>query len=95
MGIPGKIIYTPGHTDSHISLVLDDRSVFSGDTFLDWHTVQPIADMYPTRTVGYNWVMEDLDQAKESTRRMLEVADVFYGGHGDTYSREEVEALLV
>lgn len=93
-GIPGKIIYTPGHTDSHISLVLDDRTAFSGDTFLDWHTVQPIADMYPTRTVGFNWVCENLEQAKASTRRLLEEADLFYGGHGDPYTREEVEALL-
>lgn len=95
MGIPGKIIYTPGHTDSHISLVLDDRTIFSGDTFLDWHTVQPIADMFPPRTVGYNWVMEDIELAQQSVARMLEVADTFYGGHGETYTREEVENLLL
>lgn len=94
MGFPGKVIYTPGHTDSHISLLMDDRSIFSGDTFLDWHTVQPIAEMFPERTVGYNWVMEDLELAKQTVARMLEEADTFFGGHGETYTREEVENLL-
>lgn len=93
-GFPGKIIYTPGHTDSHISLVMDDRTAFSGDTFLDWHTVQPLEEMYPDRTVGFNWVMDDLEKAKASTRRLLEEADAFYGGHGEPYTREEVESLL-
>lgn len=93
-GFPGKIIYTPGHTDSHIALAMDDRTAFTGDTFLDWHTVQPLAEMYPDRTVGLNWIVESPEKAKESVRRLLEVADTFYGGHGDTYTREEVESLL-
>lgn len=31
MGITGKIIHTPGHSDDSISLVLDDGSAFVGD----------------------------------------------------------------
>ena len=93
-GFPGKIIYTPGHTDSHIALVMDDRTAFTGDTFLDWHTVQPLAEMYPDRTVGLNWIVEKPEEAIKSVRRLLELADTFYGGHGDTYTREEVESLL-
>ena len=50
--------------------------------------------MYPDRTVGLNWIVESPEKAKESVRRLLEVADTFYGGHGDTYTREEVESLL-
>ena len=73
---------------------MDDRTAFTGDTFLDWHTVQPLAEMYPDRTVGLNWIVESPEKAKESVRRLLEVADTFYGGHGDTYTREEVESLL-
>ena len=31
IGIAGEILYTPGHTDHCISLLLDDGSVFTGD----------------------------------------------------------------
>ena len=31
VGIRGKILYTPGHSDDSISLLLDDGSVFTGD----------------------------------------------------------------
>lgn len=31
IGIPGEIVYTPGHSDDSISLLLDDGSVFTGD----------------------------------------------------------------
>lgn len=31
IGIPGKILPTPGHSDDSISLLLDDGSVFTGD----------------------------------------------------------------
>jgi len=31
IGIPGKILHTPGHSDDSVSLLLDDGSVFTGD----------------------------------------------------------------
>jgi glyoxylase-like metal-dependent hydrolase (beta-lactamase superfamily II) len=31
IGIPGKILHTPGHSDHCVSLLLDDGSVFTGD----------------------------------------------------------------
>jgi ribonuclease/clavin/mitogillin len=31
VGIPGEIVYTPGHSDDSVSLLLDDGSVFTGD----------------------------------------------------------------
>ena len=31
MGIAGEILHTPGHSDDHVSLVLDDGSAFTGD----------------------------------------------------------------
>jgi ribonuclease/clavin/mitogillin len=30
-GLEGKIIATPGHSDDHVTLILDDGSDFSGD----------------------------------------------------------------
>jgi len=31
IGIPGEIVYTPGHSDDSVSLLLDDGSAFTGD----------------------------------------------------------------
>jgi ribonuclease/clavin/mitogillin len=31
IGIPGEILYTPGHSDDSVSLLLDEGSVFTGD----------------------------------------------------------------
>jgi len=31
LGLPGRIVHTPGHTESCISLVLDDGTAFTGD----------------------------------------------------------------
>ncbi len=31
LGLAGEIIPTPGHSDDHVTLILDDGSVFSGD----------------------------------------------------------------
>ena len=31
VGIPGEVLYTPGHSDDSVSLLLDDGSVFTGD----------------------------------------------------------------
>jgi ribonuclease/clavin/mitogillin len=31
IAIPGEIVYTPGHSDDSVSLLLDDGSVFTGD----------------------------------------------------------------
>jgi glyoxylase-like metal-dependent hydrolase (beta-lactamase superfamily II) len=31
IGIPGEILYTPGHSDDSVSLLLDDGSAFTGD----------------------------------------------------------------
>lgn len=93
-GFPGKVVYAPGHTDSHIALVMDDRTAFTGDTFLDWRTVDPLVDLYPERTVGLNWIVAEPDKIKDSVRRLLDLADTFYGGHGEPCTREEVEPLI-
>lgn len=36
IGIMGKIIYTPGHSDDSISVILDDRSAFVGDAAMNF-----------------------------------------------------------
>ena len=31
IGIPGEIVHTPGHSDDHVTLVLDNGAAFTGD----------------------------------------------------------------
>lgn len=93
-GIPGKIIYTPGHADSAISLVLDDRVAFIGDTVFDLHTVGCLADKYPDGSLSLNWICHDEESLKNSVRRLLKEADVFHGGHCMSFDRNALEELL-
>ena len=93
-GIPGKLIYTPGHSDSAISLVLDDRRAFTGDTIIDLHTVQCLECVYPEGTYSLNWICDDDETLKKSAKRLLEEADVFCGGHGPEFTAKDFEHLV-
>ncbi len=93
-GIPGKLIYTPGHTDTAITLVTDDRIAFTGDTIVDLHTIQCLECVFPEGTYSLNWINNGDDMIKNSVIKLLEEADTFYGGHGVTFTRDEVEPLV-
>lgn len=78
LGIAGHILYTPGHSIDHISLVLDTGEVFCGDSaanFLLW--------------AGTNYCtvfMTDMEQAYDSWQRMLKAgAQMLYPAHGQPF----------
>lgn len=93
-GIPGKLIYTPGHSDSAISLVTDDRIAFTGDTVVDLHTIQCLECVYPAGSYSLNWINSDEKLIADSVRKVLELADTWYGGHGDPITRDVIEPLV-
>lgn len=93
-GIQGKLIYTPGHADSSIALVMDDRSAFIGDSIVDLHAIQCLTEEYPEITPSLNWICHDKELLKKSARRLLAAADIFYSGHGGPFTREEIERLI-
>ena len=93
-GIPGKLMYTPGHADSAIALVMDDRTCFTGDTIVDLHTIQCLEEFYPEGSYSLNWIRMDNDTIADSVRKLLEVADNFNGGHGVPYTRADIEKLV-
>jgi len=66
IGIPGEILYTPGHSDDSISLLLDDGSAFIGDL-----TLPAFIGMEDVAVVSASW--QSL-QEKGATR--------IYPGHG-------------
>lgn len=93
-GIPGKLIYTPGHDAGAISLVLEDGKAFTGDTVVDLHTIQCLECVYPAGSYSLNWINAGEDIIANSVRRLVEEADTYYGGHGDVMTKEIFAALV-
>ncbi len=85
-GIPGKVIYTPGHDDSSISVMLETGEAIIGDLVM--HNVfegwQPCLSLIAT----------DEKTLRESIRRLAGSSEVFHGGHGGPYDRATLEGLL-
>lgn len=75
MGVPGQILYTPGHCIDHIAVVLDSGEAFCGDaaaSFLLW-----------AGTRYCTVFMTDMDEAYRSWQKMLAAgARVIYPAHG-------------
>lgn len=84
-GLPGQVVYTPGHCIDHISLVLDSGDVFCGDAaanMLRW-----------AGTKCCTIFMTDMDIAYQSWDHLLEVgAKQIFPAHGRPFSAEKLLA---
>lgn len=83
LGVAGQILYTPGHSIDHISIVLDTGDAFCGDlaaSFLLW--------------AGTNYCtvfMTDMDEAYRSWQRMLDAgAQMIYPAHGRPFPADKL-----
>lgn len=87
INIPGKIIYTPGHTDDSISLLLDDGSCFVGDA---------AANMMQSMGTRYCVIfIADLEQYYRSWEKLInENVRTIYPGHGKTFCIEKLKSNL-
>ena len=94
MGFPGRLVYTPGHTADAMTLVTDDGSVFSGDTISEMHLLGNLQEKFAPGIFGANWMNIGDDVIRESCRRILELGDRFYLGHGEPRTREELGELM-
>jgi hydroxyacylglutathione hydrolase len=90
-GIQGRLVETPGHSDSCMSLVLDSGEAIVGDL-----VVEDPRD--GSATVAYFCLSDDLEAANRqvfaSVASLLDVADSFYCGHGGPYTKAEVNEAL-
>lgn len=86
-GIPGKIVYTPGHTYGSISVILD-----SGDAFVGCmaHNRFPFA-LKPKLPI---YAM-DLELLKESWMKVIKMGALnIYPGHGSMFPVEKINNYL-
>jgi len=86
-GIPGRIIYTPGHSSGSISVLLESGDAFVGDLAMN---------KFPLRlTPGLPIFAEDASQVKDSWELLLnQGARVIYPAHGKPFSAEVIKNAL-
>jgi hydroxyacylglutathione hydrolase len=85
-GVSGKAIYTPGHTDCSISVILDSGEAIVGDILVP----SPFTGELCMAYFAYN---EEL--LLESVKTLLGHAHIYYGCHGGPFTREEVLKLIL
>ena len=86
-GIDGKIIYTPGHTAGHVSVLLDNGDFFAGCMAhnIRLFTPGPRLPIYA----------EDIEQIKKSWKIIISLgAKMIYPGHGKPFPVEKIEKYL-
>jgi len=86
-GIPGRVVYTPGHTHGSVSVLLDSGEAFVGDLAMN---------RFPLRlSPGEPIFAVDQEQVRASWRKLMEAgARMFYPAHGKAFpvSDRTVEA---
>ena len=86
-GIPGKVVYTPGHSWGSVSVLLDGGQVFVGDLAMN---------MFPMRlTPGLPIFGDDIRIVKQSWQKLLDMgAKVVYPAHGRHFPAEKMKKIL-
>jgi glyoxylase-like metal-dependent hydrolase (beta-lactamase superfamily II) len=82
-GIPGKVVYTPGHSWGSVSILLDSGEAFVGDLAMN---------MLPMRlTPGLAVFGDDIQILKKSWRKLLDMgARMMYPAHGKPFPVEKL-----
>ena len=78
-GIPGKVIYTPGHSAGSVSIVLESGEAFVGDMAMNAWYLRP--------TPGLPVLADDIRQVVQSWKKLLpEKIHTVYPAHGKPFS---------
>ncbi len=82
-GIEGRIVHTPGHTLGSVTLLLEDRTAFTGDALINLFRV------------GYPMYWESPDLARESGKKIQALKPrVLHCGHGRAFGGADLDRYL-
>lgn len=82
-GVSGKVVYTPGHTDSSVTVVLDSKEAILTDNI--------IADGFDNGKCVLGLICQDREAMLTSTKGLLDSGvEKYYSGHGGPFTKEEV-----
>jgi glyoxylase-like metal-dependent hydrolase (beta-lactamase superfamily II) len=86
-GIPGKVIYTPGHSSGSVSVLLETGEAFVGDMAMN---------MFPLRfSPGLPIFAEDLVKLKGSWKSLLDQgAKMIYPSHGEPFPADIIQRAI-
>lgn len=86
-GIPGRVIYTPGHSSGSVSVLLETGDAFVGDLAMN---------KFPLCfSPGLPIFAEDLQRVKESWKLLLDQgAETVYPAHGEPFSVDIIRKAL-
>ena len=86
-GIPGKVVYTPGHSWGSISVLLNSGEAFVGDLAMN----MPPMRLKP----GLALFGDDIQVVKKSWRKLLDMgAKTVYPAHGKPFPVEKLEKAV-
>jgi hydroxyacylglutathione hydrolase len=87
-GIPGKIIYTPGHSMGSVSILLETGDAFVGDLAM--------AEFPMRLSPGLPILAEDMQQVRASWKLLLDAgAERVYPAHGKPFSSDIIRRALL
>jgi hydroxyacylglutathione hydrolase len=86
-GIPGKVVYTPGHSSGSVSVLLETGEAFVGDMAMN---------KFPLRlSPGLPIFAEDWGQLIESWKQLLDQGvKTIYPSHGEPFSADIIRKVL-
>lgn len=86
-GVPGRVVYTPGHSWGSVSVLLDGGQVFVGDLAMN---------MFPMRlSPGLPIFGDDMQTIKRSWRKLIDMgAKTVFPAHGKPFPVEIIKKQL-
>jgi glyoxylase-like metal-dependent hydrolase (beta-lactamase superfamily II) len=86
-GINGKVIFTPGHSPGHVSVVLENGDCFAGCMA---HNIRLF-----TRKPDFPIYADNIGHLKESWEKLIEMGvKTIYPGHGKSFHVNQIQKII-